>query len=478
MTERGHLPVAVIGAGPIGLAAAARLLEQNLTPLVLERGPTVGTFVQAWGHVRVFSPWAHNIDAAARSLLEQTGWTAPDASGLPTGAEIVRDYLTPLARHPDIVPHLNFNSQVTAITRAGLDKMTSTDREQAPFLLRWRTRNGTEQVVRARAVVDATGTWDRPNPMGVDGLPVPGEREASERIAYGIPDVLGKEREAYGGRRVLVVGSGHSAINVVIDLLRLQQETPEMRIAWALRKNGLNKLLGGGRNDQLPGRGALGLAAMRAIDAKRIEMLAPFAAEHIGQTDGGLSVAARLDQHRIELTVDRIVVATGFRPNLDLLRELRVALDPALEAPPALAPLIDPNLHSCGTVPPHGAAELAHPEPGFYIVGSKSYGRAPTFLLATGYEQVRSVAAEIAGNHLAAREVQLVLPETGVCNTAPVTGPGATSPCCGGPAPAAAKACCMADAEAKSKGAGGCGCTSTPKRAVGGWARTCCAASV
>ena len=118
-------------------------------------------------------------------------------------------------------------------------------------------------------------------------------------------------------------------------------------------------------------------------------------------------------------TVDELVVATGLRPDLDFLREIRLSLDPALECPPELAPLIDPNLHSCGTVRPHGARELAQPDPGFYFAGMKSYGRAPTFLMRTGYEQVRSIVAEIAGDHEAAREVELVLPETGVCS-----GPG------------------------------------------------------
>ncbi len=171
--------------------------------------------------------------------------------------------------------------------------------------------------------------------------------------------------------------------------------------------------------------------------------------------------------------MDRIVVATGFRPDLSFLRELRVALDPAVEAPPALAPLIDPNFHSCGTVPPHGIEELAHPEPGFVIVGSKSYGRAPTFLMATGYEQVRSVVAEIAGDHEAARRVHLVLPETGVCSAdaadAGTKAEGAS--CCGGPAPKEADACCggpapeadsccLQDAFAKAEGKSGCGCGS------------------
>ena len=298
--------------------------------------------------------------------------------------------------------------------------------------------------------------------MGVDGLPVEGEREAAARIAYGIPDVLGRDRADYAGRQVLVVGGGHSAINVVLDLLRLQDETPVTRVAWALRRDGIDRLLGGGLNDQLPERGALGLAAKRAIEAGRLEMLAPFAAERIAPNGDGLRVTARVGGRLTTRLVDRIVVATGFRPELGMLRELRVALDPAVEAPPALAPLIDPNLHSCGTVPPHGAAELAHPEPGFYIVGAKSYGRAPTFLMATGYEQVRSVVAEIAGDHAAAREVRLALPETGVCNAAPAAA-RAASGCCGGPAPAEVDACCALDADAKAAGEVGCGCGAAPE---------------
>ena len=161
---------------------------------------------------------------------------------------------------------------------------------------------------------------------------------------------------------------------------------------------------------------------------------------------------------------DELVVCTGFRPELDFLRELRLSLDPALECPPELAPLIDPNLHSCGTVRPHGARELAQPEPGFYFAGMKSYGRAPTFLMLTGYEQVRSIVAEIAGDHEAARKVELVLPETGVCS-----GPGplaaaqsVAAGCCGGPAPAETKAvvpdaCCVVDAQEKMRGKKGCG---------------------
>lgn len=438
------LPVAIIGAGPVGLAAAAHLVQRGLTPLVFERGQAVGQALRTWSHVRVFSPWSYNVDAAAQLLLEQTGWIAPDPEALPTGGEIVQRYLEPLAAHPAIAPQLVFEAEVFAIRREGLDKMTTLGREAAPFVIHWRDASGNQHVAQAQAVIDASGTWFSPNPMGIDGGFVPGEQEAVERIAYGIPDVLGELRPNYAGSRVLVVGGGHSAINVVLDLLRLQETSPETRVIWALRRNRLEKLLGGGLNDQLPARGALGLAAKEAIEAGRLQLLAPFAARRIDRFDHGLRITAQLDGQPLEIEVDRIVVATGFRPDLAMLREIRIVLDPVLEAPPRLAPLIDPNVHSCGTVPPHGAAELAHPEPGFYIVGSKSYGRAPTFLMATGYEQVRSVVAEIGGDYEAARDVRLVLPETGVCglpNTYELAGAtvsgGSAAGCCGDPAPVA-----------------------------------------
>ena len=449
------LPVAVIGAGPVGLAAAAHLVSRGIEPLVLESGPSVGAALLDWGHVRVFSPWRYNIDPVAGQLLEDAGWLPPQPDALPTGREIVRDYLAPLAALPQIAAHLSLGAKVTAISRLGHDKMSSHGRDAAPFVLHIADGSGKRRVL-ARAVIDASGTWTKPNPIGIDGLPVPGERAANDLIAYGIPDVLGTSRHTYAGRRVLVVGSGHSAINAALDLLHLQDDAPETQIFWALRGNNLGRLAGGGLNDQLPERGALGLAALRALEEGRITLLAPFATESIAKSPRGLFIAARLANKPIDLDVDRIIVATGLRPDLTFLSELRVALDPAIEAPPALAPLIDPNVHSCGTVPPHGVDELAHPEKNFFIVGSKAYGRAPTFLMATGYEQVRSIVAELAGDPVAARQVQLVLPETGVCST-DFAEPA--SQCCGGPAPQHVDACCMLDAASKSEGKAGCGCS-------------------
>lgn len=458
-----NLPIAIIGAGPVGLAAAAHLVSRGLVPVIFERGAGVGASLREWSHVRVFSPWQYDIDAAARGLLAAAGWEAPADGELPTGGEIIARYLEPLAGLPQLAPQLRLNANVTAITRQGLDKLSDGGRDAAPFEIRWSDAGGNEQATLARAVIDASGTWTRPNPMGVDGLSVPGERGLGERIAYGIPDVLGSARQSYAGKTVLVVGSGHSAINAALALLALQDEDPNTKVLWALRRNRIAKLLGGGLNDQLPERGALGLAATRAIDAGRLQMLAPFAATRLALADEGVAVTGTLGQTAMTVVVDRIVVATGFRPDLAMLSELRVAIDPATEAPPALSPLIDPNLHSCGTVPAHGVEELTQPEAGFYIVGSKSYGRAPTFLMATGYEQVRSIVAELAGDHVAARQVQLVLPDTGVCSVSPVVD---ASSCCGGPA-VSTQSCCAADEVAKSEGEAGCGCgTVSPDRAL------------
>lgn len=469
------LPVAVIGAGPVGLAAAAHLLRRGLQPLIFERGASAGATVAEWAHVRVFSPWEYNVDAAARALLEENGWTTPDPDHLPTGAELIRDYLAPLAAHPAIAPNLRLGAEVLAVARKGRSKLSSEGRDAAPFVVLWRDAAGERRRALARAVIDASGTWVKPNPIGLDGLPVEGEIENGDRIRYGIPDVLGARREDYASRHTLVIGAGHSAINAALDLMDLQEREPRTRITWATRTGGIERVLGGGLSDQLPGRGRLGLRAAEAVRSGRVSFRSPFSVERIAAEGEALRVLGTEDGRPAELTVDRIVVATGFRPDLTPLSELRLSLDPSVEATPALAPLINPNLHSCGTVRPHGVVELAHPERDFYIVGMKSYGRAPTFLMTTGYEQVRSVVAELAGDPMAAREVRLKLPETGVCRTgtAPAAtaeaccagpkAPAADTGCCGGAPKADDSACCAADEVAKAEGRTGCGCGTTAR---------------
>ena len=438
--------VAIVGAGPVGLAAAAHALERGMTPIVLEAGPEVGHAVRQWGHVRMFSPWTYNIDRAANRLLEKAGWNKPDGDAYPHGGELVDQYLAPLAKRTPLGEHIHTGTKVVAIARAGFDKVMTAGREKAPFELH--VANGRDAIVTADAVIDASGTWFSPNPAGANGLPAKGERENADRIAYGMPDV-----GRYAGKTVAVLGAGHSAIGTLIELARL----PETRPIWLLRGDKPDKAFGGGVNDKLIERGALGTLFAALVGSGKVEVRTGFRVREIERAGEQLRIRSGSCCEGQSLLVDDLVVATGLRPDYSFLRELRLALDPALECPPTLAPLIDPNQHSCGTVRPHGARELAQPEPGLYLAGMKSYGRAPTFLMITGYEQVRSIVAAIAGDREAAERVELVLPETGVCS-----GPGPASvkqDCCGGPPSRADAGCCKADETAMAENKSGCSCS-------------------
>ncbi|HZH11956.1 MAG TPA: NAD(P)-binding domain-containing protein [Microvirga sp.] len=455
MASSDALPVAVIGAGPVGLAAAAHLIRRGLPVKVYEAGATVAANVRDWGHVRLFSPWEYNTDVAARALLQSHGWQEPPAKAMPTGSELYEAYLKPLAETPEMAAVIEIDATVKAITRQGADKVLSRGRETKPFVLAVSNGNGPIRRDLARAVIDASGTWTTPNPLGAGGILAEGEAASAANIAYGIPDVLGRDRAAYEGRTTLVVGAGHSAANVLLDLARLAERDPATSIVWATRGDNLMRVYGGGRADQLPARGQLGSSLKALVDSGRVMLVSGIAVVRVRADGNQIIVEGETEMGLREIgPVDRIVVSTGQRPDLALTRELRLDLDPWLESAKALGPLIDPNLHSCGSVPPHGHRELAHPEPGFYTVGIKSYGRAPTFLMLTGYEQVRSVVAAIAGDLAAADDIHLVLPETGVCSTTlPVEGVFVSPGCCSGAAPAEVDPCRVAKAEGKP----GCG---------------------
>ncbi len=403
-------PIAIIGGGPVGLAAASRLHEEGLPFELFEQGDVVAPSVRGWGHVRLFSPWRYLIDESARRLLEAGKWIAPDPDEIPLGRDLVTRYLEPLARVPALSEHIHLGTRVAAVGRAGVDRMKSERRAERPYLLDVIRSDGSRRQVTARAVIDASGTWHQPNPMGASGFWAEGERELADRLRYGIPDLEGAERARYVGRRVAVVGSGHSAFHALLDLGGVADEGTE--VTWLLRSGAA--AFGGEDQDQLTERGRLGRRARALTEAGGVRVVTGFATRSIAPEGDGVVLEA-FDGTRSPV-VDEVVVATGYRPDPWMTRELRLELDPVVEAPARLAPLIDPNLHSCGTVPPHGYRELAHPEQDFYTVGMKSYGRAPTFLLVTGYEQVRSVVKALAGDLEAAGRVELDLPETGVCN--------------------------------------------------------------
>lgn len=414
------LPVVVIGAGPQGLAAAAHLAERDQSVLVLERGAAAGAAVAEWGHVRLFSAWPELIDAAARRLLEASGWTAP-AGGYPTGAEWAARYLLPLAAA--LGERVRTGVAVTGVAREGRDRVVSSGRDDAPFVVHARTAAGEERIL-ARAVVDASGTWSQPRPAGANGLPAIGEAGAADAVSYRIPS----DADRFAGRHVAVVGAGHSATQAVLALDAVAAHSPETRITWIVRRDSPTNLFGGGAADDLPERAALGVRAHAAIDRGRVRLVTGYRLAEIRREQAAVTLVAE-DGRRIP-DVDHVIALTGFRPDTTFLSELRLDLDPVLEAVAGIAGEIDPNLHSCGSVGATGARQLAQPERDLFVVGAKSYGRAPTFLALTGYEQVRSVAAHLAGDHEAAARSELVLPETGVCGGA---GDFGGSACCAPP---------------------------------------------
>ncbi|WP_373503610.1 NAD(P)-binding domain-containing protein [Aestuariivirga sp.] len=469
MTE--SLPVAVIGGGPIGLAAASHLVLRGVSVKLLEAGQSVGHNLRDWGHVKLFSVWSQCVDEGARELLARAGWEGVPEDQLPTGQDLVRDYLEPLAATPELSSTIETDSRVVQVVRQGLDRLSSKQRDGRPFEITIENGKGERRRMLARAVIDTSGTWQNPNPFGANGWPAEGERELASVIRYGIPDIGGADRAQYAGKRVAVIGGGHSAANALLDLALLAEHEPGTSMTWVIRGNSLATVFGGGEADQLPARGALGRRLKALTDAGRLNIVMSFAANDARQTSHGIVLSGLMKGEPSTVgPFDRIIVATGQRPDFSFARELQLDLHPAVESTRALGPLIDPNFHSCGTVPPHGWRELAHAEPGYFVAGVKSYGRAPTFLLLTGYEQVRSIAAHLGGNHVAADDVRLVLPETGVCSaTLEQVAPGG-GVCCGGSAAEEAEACCE---KPHIKTAPGC-CFPQPANVVRSNTIACC----
>jgi thioredoxin reductase len=346
----------------------------------------------------------------------------------------------PLANLPGIKPNVHLNSKVLSIGRRNLDKLKTLGREELPFVIQILTDDRVEQF-EAKAIIDASGTWSSPNPVGSGGVYAVGETTNRNHIFYGIPDILGQHVGRYKNKSVVVVGSGHSSINAILDLNQLKERYPATEIHWILRKKNVRDVYGGQEDDALEARGALGMKIEQLVNEDLVNVYAPFQIQQIEKSDDKLAIIGFQENMKFALPgIDQIISNTGSRPDFSFLREIRLSIDPSLESVAEIAELIDPNIHSCGTVRPHGEKELRHPDKDFYVVGSKSYGRAPTFLMATGYEQVRSIVAALDGDMEAASKVELDLPETGVCSS-----DGSGGACCGVASKSTAKesaACC------------------------------------
>ncbi|MED4886420.1 NAD(P)-binding domain-containing protein [Lysinibacillus sp. FSL R7-0073] len=408
-----NLPIVIIGAGPIGLAAAAHLVEQKQAFILLEAGREIAHNIRTWGHVTLFSPWRYNINKAAKALLDASGWGEPNLDMLPTGHDLVDLYLKPLSELIQIKPHIQLNAKVVGVSRQLNDKMKTKNRVEQSFIIYFEQENDI-RIIEARAVIDATGTWGNPNPANSTGVWLQNEKALANHIEYGIPDI-NTNTKRYANKKIAVIGGGHSAINTLLALAELQEKNPATKLVWIMRKKSVEEAYGGEEKDALAARGALGVRIHELVDTGKVEVITPFYISHVKKEENIHIVGTINGEQKVLTGFEELIVNAGNRPDLSINSELRLSIDSATESVHALAPLIDPNVHSCGTVRAHGEEILRQPEKDFYIVGAKSYGRAPTFLMATGYEQVRSITAYLSDDEEASKRMELELPETGVC---------------------------------------------------------------
>lgn len=379
-----NLPILIIGAGPIGLAAAAKCVARGDDFLLLEAGRHPAAAVRQWGHVRLFSPWEECVDADAEALIAAEGWRGPDPDLFPTGARLAADYLDPIASHPAIRDRLRLNCRITGCARQGMDKTRRVGRFDAPFV----AVSASGASFLGRAVLDASGTWYRKRHLR-------GSRAgaAGGKILSFVPN-LGRERvkRLLSGKRVMVVGSGHSGMTAIIELAE-RREPGAPAILWVRRSERPSPLVGTIGS----GRRALEARAEAVARGDSVETLAGVSVTSLTEgPDGVTAVGVDCGGNPVGIDADVAILLTGFRPDLSFASDLWLAVDHRWEASAGLADLVDPDRHGCGSVPRHGVAELAHPERDFFTVGAKSYGRAPNFALPTGYGQLDSILDQLS----------------------------------------------------------------------------------
>lgn len=396
--------IAVIGAGPIGLEAALYATALGAQVRVYERG-AVAQHVAEWGHIELFTPFGMNHTPLGRRALEAVGYELPTDDASQTGADWRERYLLPLAERTGVAPGLTLGSQVVTVGRAGVLKSEHIGdgvRAERPFRLLIATPDG-ERYEEANVVLDCTGSWGNPNWMGRGGVPALGERDARERIAYYPVDVAGKDRDRYAGRNTLLIGDGLSAATTAVALAGLAEGAPGTRMVWATRGVGPMPIQPIA-DDPLIRRAALTEAANRVATraAPGVEWQPGTEVAAIrAMDDGGFEVVLTSAGGETRNAFDRVIANVGYEPDDSIYRELQVHECYASRAPMKLAAsLLTASADAggdCLKLGGFGPEVLVNPEPGFFILGMKSYGRNSAFLLSTGYEQVRDVFRLVTG---------------------------------------------------------------------------------
>jgi len=386
--------IAILGSGPTGLEAALAAAEAGFPFTVYEAAPEAAGNVRAWGHVRLFTPWEMNVSPRMRRHLEEAGIAVPVGPGCPTGHELAEKLLAPLAALPSIAPNLRLGARVLAIGREGLlkhEEISTPERGRRPFRLLLTDSSGREWTENASTVIDATGTYGHPNRLGDGGIPAPGERALDGDIHRAVPDFA--QESNWAGKTILLAGAGHSAQTAVRDLAELARQAPGTRVVWALRGSA-EPSWGTHDGDPLPDRARLAAeaCALAGGASPAVETRRGVAIKGLSRTNGKLKVALRNGAGSEDVEVDRVLSLTGYVGDHELYRQLQVHECYATCGPMKLsAALLGAAGGDCLTQSTHGVQTLTNPEPGFYILGIKSYGRNNTFLMRVGWEQVAEV---------------------------------------------------------------------------------------
>jgi hypothetical protein len=384
--------VAILGAGPIGLEAALAAAERELPFTVYEAAPTVGGYVRRWGHVKTFTPWSMNVSRRARTAL---GGRAPGGEELPSGSELAERLLDPLAAL--LRDRVRLSTRVLAVGREGLLKheaIASEDRAARPFRLLLGRPDGTETIEHADVVIDCTGTYGNPNLLGDGGIWAPGERALDDRIVRYLPP-FEQEAGEWAGRTVLLTGAGHSAQTAARALAEFAERAPSTRVVWAVRNASPD--WGAVEADPLPERRRLNETASEIGDGRSpaIELRPGTVTDSLEERDGRVAVSLRNGGVE-EVVVDRILALNGGVGDASIYRQLQVHECYATCGPMKLAAaLMADSGGDCLEQASHGPESLANPEPGFFILGAKSYGRNSQFLLSVGWQQVDDVFASL-----------------------------------------------------------------------------------
>jgi hypothetical protein len=396
--------IAILGAGPIGLEAALYATTLGYPVQVYEKGQ-VGEHFRQWGHVRLFSPFGMNCTPLGLSALRDFRVGPRDLPGegdCITGHEHLQTYLEPLSQTPLLQERITTGVEVHALGRRGFLKGEGpgdAERARQPFCLLCRENQGSERLDEAEVVLDCTGVYGQPRWLGDGGIPALGEREAREHITYGLEDILGEKREEYADRTILVVGAGYSAATTVCNLAALAEQHPSTWVIWLARGQAtqpIRRFV----NDPLRERDQLAARAnhLATRGDANVEFHPRSVVERVSRQENQFQVEARCAGKPMTWEVERIIANVGYTPDTDLYRELQVHECYASLGPMKLAArLLKQGGGDCLSIGAQGAEALRNPEPNFFILGGKSYGRNSHFLLSNGFEQVREVFTLISG---------------------------------------------------------------------------------